>query len=89
MHEKLGESRGKAVALRYFPEVPAPFLVAKGEGRMAERLLQLAGDHSVPVLSDAGLIDLLYPIDLGDFIPLQLYEIIAKVFAFVRSSEES
>jgi flagellar biosynthesis protein len=89
MYETKGGSRFKALALRYLPELPAPFLVAKAEGRLAGRLVAIAREAEVPVLSDAGMVDLLYPIELGVSIPVQFYEIVAKVFACVRSLEEA
>jgi flagellar biosynthesis protein len=83
-----GRRRGKAVALRYLPEVPAPFIVAKGEGRTADRIMELAREAGVPVLREDGLTEALFPLELGDCVPVDLYEIMAKVFAFVRLAEE-
>jgi len=88
MREK-ERGRGQAVALRYLPELPAPFIVARGEGRMAERLEAIAAGAGVPVLRDQALAGLLYPLDLGSLIPVELYGIVAKVFAFVRLAEET
>lgn len=83
-----GIPRDRAIALRYLPELPAPFVVAKGEGRAAERLKAIAREAGVPILEDGALADLLFPEDLGAFVPAELYEIVAKVFAWVRTSEE-
>ena len=84
-----GRSRERAVALRYLPELPAPFLVANGDGRMAERLESLARESGVPILRDEGLADLLFPLELGAGIPVDLFEIVAKTFAFIWQAEES
>lgn len=78
-----------SVALKYDPALPAPFLVAKGEGRAHDRLLELAREAGVPVVRDAALAGALFPLDLGDLVPVEHYEIIAKVFAFVRRIEET
>jgi len=80
--------REKAIALRYLPQLPAPFIVAKGEGRAAERIKAIAKESGVPILEAAGLLDLLFPEDVGAYVPVQFYEIVAKVFAWVRTSEE-
>ena len=81
--------RQRAIALRYFAELPAPFIVAKGEGRAAEHLKKIALDAGVPILEEELLVDLLFPEDIGAFVPVEFYEIVAKVFAWVRTSEES
>ena len=90
MSEKTAASIGRerAVALRYLAELPAPFVIAKGEGRAAERLKAIAREAGVPILEEEGLVDLLFPEDVGAFIPVEFYEIVAKVFAWVRTSEE-
>lgn len=82
------EGRARALALRYLPELPAPFVVAKGEGRAAERLKAIAREAGVPILEEEALLDLLFPEDVGAYVPVELYEIVAKVFAFVRTLEE-
>ena len=88
MREKRGIVREKAVALKYLPGLPAPFLTAKGGGRLAERLIALAQESGIPVLREKGLVEVLFPLDLGSYVPEAFYEIDAKVFAFVRSIEE-
>ena len=81
--------RERAIALRYFPELPAPFIVAKGEGRAAERLKKIALEAGVPIVEEDALVDLLFPEDIGAFVPVEFYNIVAKVFAWVRTSEGS
>jgi len=81
--------RFKAVALRYEAGLPAPFLLAKGAGREGERLARIAEEKGVPLLRDEALAEALYPIDIGGFVPVEYYEIVAKVFAFVKSIEEA
>jgi flagellar biosynthesis protein len=78
-----------AVALRYIPSQPAPFLSAKASGRSARRLEEIAREAGVPVLEDEALVRVLYPLDLGEFVPEDCFEIVAKAFAFVKTIEES
>lgn len=86
----LASPRGAAaVALRYEPSLPAPFLAAKASGRAASRLEELAREAGVPIVKDGGLAAALYPLDLGEFVPEEYFEIVAKVFAFVKTIEES
>ena len=81
--------RGRSVALKYVTDLPAPFLLAKADGRASERLLALAREAGVPVVRDAALADALFPLDLGDLVPVEYFEIVAKVFAFVKRIEET
>jgi type III secretion system FlhB-like substrate exporter len=80
--------RDAAVALRYIPSTPAPFLAAKATGRAARRLEDLAREAGVPIVKNGGLAAALYPLDLGEYVPEEYYEIVAKVFAFVNDIEE-
>ena len=74
----------EAVALRYEPRLEqAPRLVAKGKGELAERILELARIHNIPVREDSDLVGLLGKLDLEAEIPPNLYKVIAEILAFV------
>jgi type III secretion system FlhB-like substrate exporter len=79
----------RAVALRYWTGLPAPFLAAKAEGLAAGRLVAIAREAGVPVVEDPGLAQAVFPMELGDFVPEECFEIVARVFAFVKSIEET
>jgi type III secretion system FlhB-like substrate exporter len=81
--------REKAVALRYWAGLPAPFVAAKASGRAARRLVEIAREAGVPVLEEGGLAEAVFPLDLGAYVPEECYEIVARVFAFVKSIEEA
>jgi flagellar biosynthesis protein len=81
--------RAKAVALTYHADLPAPFLVAKADGRAVERFMAIAADSGVPIVRDKALVKALYPLEIGAYIPEGYFEIVAKVFAFVKMAEES
>jgi flagellar biosynthesis protein len=85
---KDADKKAKAVALRYWSGLPAPFLSAKAEGRAADRLLAIAAEAGVRVLRDAPLASAIFPMEVGDYVPEECFEIVAKVFAFVKSIEE-
>jgi flagellar biosynthesis protein len=73
-----------AVALKYErSKSAAPKVAATGKGAIAERILEIAREHNVPIREDPDLVQLLAKLDLGDSIPPQLYAVIAEVFAFV------
>lgn len=70
-----------AVALHYSGS-GAPRVVAKGGGAVAEKIIETARDHRVPLQEDPGLASALSRIDLGREIPRDLYVAVAQVLAF-------
>ncbi|MCG5499501.1 EscU/YscU/HrcU family type III secretion system export apparatus switch protein [Ectothiorhodospira lacustris] len=74
--------RRQAVALHY-SGTGAPRLTAKGEGELAERMLEIARAHDVPVHRDAALSMTLSRVPLGEEIPENLYIAVAEVLAFI------
>lgn len=70
-----------AVALTY-DEVDAPRVSAKGTGELAQRILDIAKRHNVPLQENRELVQLLSKIELGDQIPEALYLAVAEVIAF-------
>lgn len=78
----------KAVALKYEPErSTAPVVVAKGQGLLAEEILQKARDAGVPVQEDASLVEVLSKLDLEQEIPPELYRLVAEILSFVYRSD--
>lgn len=59
----------------------APRLVAKGQGKMAERILELAKEHGVPIEHDPDLAAALQPLDVDTLIPPELFQAVAIVLA--------
>ncbi len=73
-----------AVALRYLREKdPAPRVVAKGRGDVAEKILALAREHGIAVHPDADLAEVLVQLDLGKVIPEELYQALAEILAYL------
>jgi len=70
-----------AVALLYDGE-NAPRITAKGKGALAEKILEQAKRHQVPLEEAPELAAILSQIPLGDEIPESLYRAIAEVIAF-------
>jgi flagellar biosynthesis protein len=70
-----------AIALLYDGE-NAPRITAKGKGALAEKILEQARRHRVPLEEDPELAAILSQIPLGDEIPESLYRAIAEVIAF-------
>ena len=70
-----------AVALHYSGN-GAPRVVAKGGGAVAERIVQTAREHNVPLQEDTALASTLSKLELGREIPRELYVAVAHVLAF-------
>ena len=74
----------KAVALKYKPgDDHAPRVTAKGTGRLAERIIEMARKHGIPVKDAPDLVEVLSRLDLHDEIPPELYVVVAELLAFV------
>jgi flagellar biosynthesis protein FlhB len=74
-----------AVALRYERGVTAaPRVVAKGEGFIAERIMELARQHGIPVVERRPLARALFKaVAIGQEIPRDLFYVVAEVLAYV------
>ena len=73
-----------AVALKYQSARGAPEVVAKGTGDVAKRIRDKAEEHGVPIVREPILTRTIYwACDLGQVIPVDLYEAVAQLLAFV------
>ncbi|MCF7958295.1 MAG: flagellar biosynthesis protein FlhB [Phycisphaerae bacterium] len=74
-----------AIALKYDPkEMPAPKVVARGAGYVAQRIREIAMENDVPIMERKPLARALYKsCDVGDFVPPELYKAMAEVLAYV------
>ena len=77
----------KAVALSYRDGIEAPFLTAKGKEHLADKIIQLAKANSVPVVKNIEATEVISLQEIGEYIPEETYEILAKIFAFIKSKE--
>ena len=75
-----------AVALKYEPGMPSPKVVAMGADLLAERIKKIAGEAGVPLVENVPLARGLYAsVEVGDEIPVELYQAVAEVLAYVFS----
>jgi flagellar biosynthesis protein FlhB len=75
-----------AVALKYEPGKSAPRVVAKGSGTIAARIREQATADGVPMVRDIPLARALHAAcELGQEIPVDLYNQVARVLAFVMA----
>lgn len=88
--EPISQRLKKAVALKYNPGISeAPVVVAKGQGAIADLILQKAKDSGVAVQEDAALVEVLSKLDLDQQIPSELYQLVAEILSFVYQSDRS
>ena len=80
------KKKSKAVALKYDTEKDAaPRITAKGRGFVAEKIIESARAHNVPLHEDKNLVQVLEALDLETEIPAELYRAVAEVLAFIYS----
>lgn len=77
-----------AVALSYNPDEPAPKIVATGKGYLAEKIINKANEADVPVHKDEALAGTLSRLELGSYIPPELYEVVAEILVFIDRMDE-
>ncbi|HPA15562.1 MAG TPA: EscU/YscU/HrcU family type III secretion system export apparatus switch protein [Desulfobacterales bacterium] len=83
---KKGKGPKRAVALRYRPEKDAaPRVTAKGIGNVAEKIVEIAAQHGIPVKEDSDLVSVLSKLDIEEKIPPSVYIVVAELLAFVYS----
>lgn len=76
--------RPAAAALQYDPhKSEPPQVLATGRGVTAEQIVRVAKEHGVPLYEDAGLVEALAQLDLSEYIPRELYAVVAEVLAYV------
>lgn len=79
-----------ATALKYDENSnSAPKLLAKGQNEVAERIIELAKQHNIPVKEDKDLVEILNALELDEEIPLELYSIVAEIFAMIYNINKS
>lgn len=76
-----------AIAIGYRKEIdPAPFILAMGDGLLAERMIKIANEHDVPIVRNIRLAHELWDNgDLYDFVPENTYEAIAEILRWLSS----
>ena len=79
-----------AVALKFdAASMSAPQVVAKGAGYVAERIRALAAEHGVPIVEQKPLARSLFKgVDIGAYIPADLYQAVAEILAYVYRLRE-
>ena len=85
--EKKNISNKTAVALSYEAGDQAPKILATGKGYVAEKIIETAKEVNVPVHKDEKLAATLSKLEIGDYIPKELYGVVAEILVFVDRVE--
>ena len=73
-----------AIALQYDSEMAAPVVLAKGQDYLAQRIKEIAKEHSIVIVENKPLARTLYSsAEIGEVIPAELYQAVAEVLAYV------
>ena len=74
-----------AIAIQYDPlSMPAPIVLAKGAGLLAQKIRRIALENGIPVVERKPLAQVLYKtVDVGDVIPADQYQAVAEVLRYV------
>ena len=89
MSEEEKEERKRAAAIKYDAgKWDAPRLIAKGVGLIAEKILETARKHDIPIHFDPDLSKLLSKLELDSDIPADLYQAVAEVLAVIYKANK-
>ena len=74
-----------AIALKFDArEMIAPRVVAKGAGFVAQRIREIAEENRIPIVEEKPLAQALFKmVDIGGYIPAELYRAVAEILAYV------
>lgn len=78
-----------AAALKYKMGDKAPVVIAKGEGYIAQKILDIAKENDIPFYIDDNCESLLKYMQIDKEIPEELFEVVAKILVFVNAIDSS
>lgn len=78
-----------AVAIKYDAEkYDAPVVLAKGEDYLALKIKEIAKEHHIEIVENKPLARMLYAnVEIGGFVPPELYQAVAEVLAMVYHAQ--
>lgn len=86
---KKSENSQIAVGLQYKPHFPAPRILFKSKGFLADKVLLLAQKYQVPLKSDQVLSEVLFSLPEGSWIPEEQFSVIAEILSQIYSFKGS
>jgi len=79
-----------AVAISYQPSSDqAPRVVAKGQGWLAQQIIEIAAANGIEVREDADLAQILAQVDVDSEIPLEAFTLVAEILSYVYQKNKN
>lgn len=73
-----------AIALGYDPSKNnAPTILAKGQGHVAEKIIQIAIDQGIEIKQDTDLLQILKAVDINEEIPVEAFTAVAEIISYI------
>lgn len=77
-----------AIALEYENNEPAPKVIASGRGYLADKIISEASANEIPIHKDEKLAKSLGDLEIGEYIPKELYQVVAEVLVYVDAMDK-
>ncbi|MDX1737523.1 MAG: EscU/YscU/HrcU family type III secretion system export apparatus switch protein [Alphaproteobacteria bacterium] len=79
------EEKSTAVALSYdrSDTEGAPVVIASGQGEIADKIMEMAKEHDIPIHKDPDLVALLAASEVGQEIPVEAFVAVAEILRFI------
>ncbi len=68
-----------AIMLQYKKEDGVPKVIGRGNGFLAQKIIDEAKNHRIAMIKDVALADMLNVIENDEFIPFEAYSTVAKI----------
>ncbi|SHO50788.1 EscU/YscU/HrcU family type III secretion system export apparatus switch protein [Desulfopila aestuarii] len=88
MQERAAQKQAVAIIYNEKETGAAPRVIAGGKGFLAEKIIETAKEAGIHIHEDPNLVELLAKVPIGDEIPVELYQTVAEVLAFVYQVNE-
>ncbi len=73
-----------AVALGYDQQKDnAPKVLAKGQGEIAQKIIEIAQANNIEIRQDADLLQILKAVDINQEIPLEAFAAVAEIISYI------
>lgn len=79
----------KAAALKYENNYETPIVTAAGMGAIADNIIKKAEESKVPIVYNKEMAELLTNVDVGESIPSELYEAVAKIIVYIMDTDRN
>ena len=84
LNDDLELSSKYAVALGYDKDTNnAPIVLAKGQGEIANKIIQIAIDNNIEIRQDADLLQILKAVDINEEIPVEAFAAVAEIISYI------